>query len=125
MIFSVFNLKFYAIVYQIKNGNNIFQEILIMPNDWENPAITHFRRLDARSILIPFEEREEALLYDKSSSGCCRTLNGMWQFRLFSDPESVPGDVSAGITDDSWAEIPMPSHWQMQGYGYPHYTNTQ
>lgn len=94
-----------------------------MKNDWENPQLTHIRRMAARSILIPFEGRDEALIYDKLSSNCFQTLNGMWKFRFFPDPESVPAGFADGEIDGSWAEIPVPSNWQMQGYGYPHYTN--
>ena len=31
--------------------------------------------------------------------------------------------IRKGIDVSGWDEIPVPSHWQLQGYDYPQYTN--
>jgi beta-galactosidase len=51
-------------------------------------------------------------------------LDGPWRFRLASGL----GDVTDGFhepdfADDRWAELPVPSMWQLHGYGRPAYTN--
>jgi beta-galactosidase len=51
-------------------------------------------------------------------------LDGTWRFRLASGL----GDLAEGFhepdfADGSWAELPVPSLWQLHGYGKPAYTN--
>jgi len=51
------------------------------------------------------------------------SLNGEWAFRL-SDRADVPADfVDRDFDDSSWDRLPVPSHWQLHGYGAPAYTN--
>jgi beta-galactosidase len=52
-----------------------------------------------------------------------KSLNGLWHFRL-SDRADIEADLAEENLDDSgWDLIPVPSHWQLQGYGAPAYTN--
>jgi len=94
-----------------------------MNRDWENPAVTNFRRLPARSLLVPYGTEDGAFANDKILSGYYQTLNGMWKFGFFPNPESVPAGFENGGLSADWKEIAVPSNWQMEGYGYPHYTN--
>ena len=51
------------------------------------------------------------------------SLNGTWRFRL-SPTAAIEADVALPTLDDSaWDETPVPSHWQLHGYGAPAYTN--
>ncbi|MFE7036481.1 glycoside hydrolase family 2 TIM barrel-domain containing protein [Streptomyces sp. NPDC057621] len=56
------------------------------------------------------------------------SLNGPWRFRL-SPTASGPEDFAAdGFDDHGWDNIPVPSHWVLEGdgaYGRPIYTNIQ
>ena len=53
-----------------------------------------------------------------------RSLSGRWRFHLASRPAAVPGAFPAWIFGrQGWDELPVPSHWQLQGYGRPQYTN--
>jgi beta-galactosidase/beta-glucuronidase len=46
--------------------------------------------------------------------------------RLRAQPAEAPDGFCAPQYDDAaWDELPVPSCWQMQGYGHPHYTNMQ
>ncbi|HKN95768.1 MAG TPA: glycoside hydrolase family 2 TIM barrel-domain containing protein, partial [Pseudonocardiaceae bacterium] len=52
-------------------------------------------------------------------------LNGRWRFRHFP---TATGSGGAGfadpdVDDGDWAELPVPAHWQLHGYGRPAYTN--
>ena len=97
-----------------------------MQNEWENQNITNFRRLEARAITVPFSDKETALNGEKTLSPFRKTLNGSWKFQLFPDVQSVQEDFfleNADLSD--WDEITVPSMWQMEGYGTPHYTNTK
>jgi beta-galactosidase/evolved beta-galactosidase subunit alpha len=76
-------------------------------NDWENHLLPHRNRLPARACLLP----DDAV-----------SLNGVWKFHYAASPAEAPGpDADAS----GWAELPVPSCWQMHGYGRPHYTNHQ
>jgi beta-galactosidase len=53
------------------------------------------------------------------------SLNGAWAFRL-SPRAGAPLDFAERDFDDAgWARLPVPSHWQLHGYGAPVYTNVR
>src|SRR5574344_552110 len=56
------------------------------------------------------------------------SLNGNWKFKFVDRPELRPGasDFYADNADvSSWAEIKVPSCWEMEGYDTPIYTNVE
>lgn len=47
-------------------------------------------------------------------------LSGRWKFHYATSPlEPEPSSQES----DAWSMIDVPGHWQLQGYGHPHYTN--
>jgi beta-galactosidase len=53
------------------------------------------------------------------------SLNGSWRFRLSSRAD-LEADVALEALDDgAWDTIPVPSLWQLDGYGAPAYTNVR
>jgi beta-galactosidase len=51
-------------------------------------------------------------------------LNGRWRFRLAAGlPGLTRGFEDPDFDDSGWAELPVPSCWQLAGYGAPAYTN--
>lgn len=72
--------------------------------DYCNPAVFRRNALFPRSYFIP----ETSLL-----------LNGQWDFHYAGSPEAAEEEPSR------WTAIEVPGHWQLQGHGKPHYTNTQ
>ena len=40
-----------------------------------------------------------------------------------SRADADPGFADPGFDDSGWATLPVPSHWQPNGYGAPAYTN--
>src|SRR3954452_9131577 len=53
------------------------------------------------------------------------SLNGDWAFRC-SERADLPADfVDRDFDDTEWARLPVPSHWQLHGYGAPAYTNVR
>jgi beta-galactosidase len=53
------------------------------------------------------------------------SLNGHWRFRLSPTAAGTgPGFADPRLDDVDWDLIPVPSHWVLEGYGEPHYTNT-
>ncbi|WP_165024036.1 glycoside hydrolase family 2 TIM barrel-domain containing protein [Dysgonomonas sp. ZJ279] len=74
----------------------------------------------------------EALKADKTfdkpwetpTSSYYLSLNGNWKFNWVKQPSERPTNFYKMNYDvSSWKEIPVPSSWEMQGYGTPIYTN--
>ena len=51
-------------------------------------------------------------------------LDGWWRFRLAAGRHDLSGGFErTGFDDSGWAELGVPSCWQMAGHGAPAYTN--
>ena len=51
-------------------------------------------------------------------------LDGWWRFRLAAGRHDLSGGFErTGFDDSGWAELAVPSCWQMAGHGAPAYTN--
>ncbi|MFG2982103.1 glycoside hydrolase family 2 TIM barrel-domain containing protein [Streptomyces sp. NPDC048258] len=51
-------------------------------------------------------------------------LDGPWRFRLAAGLHDLSAGFEApGFDDRGWEELPVPSCWQMHGFGAPAYTN--
>ena len=54
------------------------------------------------------------------------SLNGYWKFHhAMNEGQVIPGFEAADFDCHSWDNIAVPAHIQMEGYGVPHYCNTQ
>ncbi|MCX7806715.1 MAG: beta-galactosidase subunit alpha, partial [Planctomycetota bacterium] len=94
-------------------------------NDWENLELMHRNRLPARAWFLPCQDEASALRGDRAASAFFRSLNGRWAFRYLNSPAEVPPDFPKGTDVAGWDAIPVPSNWQMLGFGRPHYTNVR
>jgi beta-galactosidase len=93
------------------------------PPDWENPHVYGINKEPARATFTPFPD-ESAALHDTRDSQWVQSLNGSWKFHWVKQPDLRPADFYKPDFDVSaWKEIPVPSNWEMQGYGTPIYTN--
>lgn len=100
-------------------------------NDWENPHIIAINKEPASATFIPYgsiEEMQKDPAYthpwEPTNSSRYMLLNGMWKFHWVKQPSERPADFYKSNYDVSgWDEIPVPSNWEMLGYGTPIYTN--
>lgn len=77
----------------------------------ENTKVFELNQEEGRAYHIP----------DKSI-----LLNGTWKFNYTETPYDVPKDFfKPGFNDRRWAEIPVPSNWEMHGFGEPLFRNVQ
>src|SRR4051794_41227360 len=53
------------------------------------------------------------------------SLDGRWAFRLLERADGPLDFVDAAFDDSAWDRLPVPSHWQLHGYGAPAYTNVR
>ncbi|EKG19697.1 Glycoside hydrolase family 2 domain 5 [Macrophomina phaseolina MS6] len=94
------------------------------PPDWCNLDIIHRNTLAPRAAFFNYSSPSAALLYDPQTSEYVKSLNGQWKFSYAVNPYRAPDGFEQPAFDASaWPEIPVPSHWQLEGYGKPHYTN--
>jgi beta-galactosidase/beta-glucuronidase len=93
-------------------------------NDWENLDLMHRNREKPRAYSVPFHSKKSAIEGDRTISEMFRSLNGTWKFKYLKSHIEVPEDFPDKISVD-YDNIPVPSNWQMHGYGIPHYTNVK
>ena len=101
-------------------------------NDWENLSVLHHNREAPHATLVPYPDEAAALAGDGHGSACAplsalpliQLLNGYWRFKYLPSPRDVPeGFEKPEDAAEGWDAIPVPSCWQMLGYGKPNYTN--
>jgi beta-galactosidase len=92
--------------------------------DWENELVVGINKELPRSTSMPYPNAQNAVKGDRLSSKWAQPLNGKWKFHWSPDPDSRPADFyKPGYDVRKWDDIPVPSNWQMHGYGIPLYTN--
>jgi beta-galactosidase len=89
--------------------------------DWENPDFFQINTLAPRATAVYFPDRESALA--GGDSPWQRTLNGEWAFHWCSNPAEVPEGFWEPSYNADWEVFPVPSNWEMHGYGKPAYIN--
>lgn len=85
-------------------------------NPWhyvENVQVIGFNKLPAHAWVNPDPD-------------FMQSLDGQWSFNWVRSPNDRPIDFMNPKTDVSdWDLIPVPSNWEVQGYGIPIYVNHQ
>ena len=102
-------------------------------NDWENEKVFGRNKEEGRAWFIPYADAEEmqadpayAAPWNRTESSRCLLLNGNWKFHWAKQPSERPvGFYKTSYDVSGWDEIPVPSNWEMHGYGTPVYTNIQ
>ena len=92
--------------------------------DWENAEMIGQNKEPAHNTLIPYQDVESALKGIPDASLYYKSLNGKWKFNWVRSPQDRPKDFfKIEYNAIEWDEIPVPSNWQMHGYGIPIYLN--
>lgn len=92
-------------------------------NEWENQHVTQVNRYPMHEPCGCYESAEQALS-PESQSRFVLSLNGNWQFAFADSPQQVPeGFWKPEFDASAWDQVPVPSNWELQGYGKPVYTN--
>lgn len=100
-------------------------------NDWENQHVFAINKEEGHATFIPFANTAEMKVdpayrrpWERTRSSRYQLLNGNWKFHWAKQPEERPKEFYNPRYDVSaWDEIPVPSNWEMHGYGTPIYTN--
>lgn len=109
--------------------------MLLPENLHENLDVLHVGTLDPRAYYIPYTDRENALdalveaewepdVLEREYSDRFFSLDGIWDFNYYESLTEVPDEFWTDVSSDKIANpIPVPSNWQMEGYGQHQYTN--
>ena len=94
--------------------------------DWENPEVYARNKENPRASFIPYASRENAVINKPEISSFYTSLNGKWKFHIVDKPADRPFYFfKIDYDDKDWKEIEVPSNWELQGFGYPIYTNVK
>ena len=89
----------------------------------KSPAYFAENRVPAHSDHITYASREE---WASGETSLRMSLNGLWKFHhALNSAQVIPGFEATGFNCRPWADIPVPAHIQLEGYGAPQYTNVQ
>ena len=90
--------------------------------DWENEHVLHLNTEPPRTTFVPFATVAQALNGNITNSPFYFSLNGEWKFHWVGNPGERPMNFFETNFDDStWTNIPVPSNWEMKGFGTPIY----
>lgn len=92
--------------------------------DWSNLHVLHRNTLPPRANFKIYASESDALSRDESKARG-QSLAGTWKFHLANNPFEAPeGFEDAGFDKSQWSDVPVPSMWQLEGFGKgPVYTN--
>ena len=85
----------------------------------EDPEKLHIGTLPDHCYFIPFEKGGNAFA-ERERSARFELLNGEWDFRMYYSIIDLPDDFTEEVSSD---KIPVPSNFQLHGYGKAQYTN--
>jgi beta-galactosidase len=92
--------------------------------DWNNVNVLMINREQPHTSMMVYEDADRAKTDNKEQSIYFKSLNGDWKFNWSANPAQRPMKFYSNSFDDSkWNTIPVPSNWEMEGYGIPVYTN--
>ncbi|MBQ6082425.1 MAG: DUF4981 domain-containing protein [Bacteroidales bacterium] len=90
---------------------------------WQDISVNSLGRLPQRAETFSYDSEADALMGDVPGSSFL-SLDGEWKFAFYPDVSCVPDGFETEAYDVSgWDTTEVPSCMEMQGYGYPIYTN--
>lgn len=90
----------------------------------DEPQIVGLNKLPYHTRSVMYLDEAEAMGCDPVKSSYYHSLSGMWKFRYVKSILDIPEGFEKAPAD-GWDEIPVPSNWQLQGYGSPKYLNSR
>jgi beta-galactosidase len=103
--------------------------------EWENEQVNGINKEPSRATGLSFADVPSAVgaysmrtakdaLKAYQDSPFYQSLNGQWKFHWAKSPDERPVDFyKVDFGADTWKDIPVPSNWELQGYGTPIYSN--
>ncbi|MEO8961754.1 MAG: glycoside hydrolase family 2 TIM barrel-domain containing protein, partial [Ginsengibacter sp.] len=93
-------------------------------NPWEDPVHYQVNKENPHVTFMLFDNEKNVIADDYSKSPFYQSLNGVWKFVYVDKAVDRLKDFYSNDLDDSkWSNIPVPSNWEIKGFGIPIYTN--
>jgi beta-galactosidase len=93
-------------------------------NDWENPTLVDQGKERPHVNFMLFDNENDVVKDDYSKSEYYKSLNGTWKFNYVAKHADRFKDFyRTDLNDANWANISVPSNWELKGFGIPIYTN--
>ena len=94
------------------------------PADIENPKMFNKNKEEPHVTLLPFDNAEGVMENDWKKYPYYQSLNGTWKFHWVNNPADRPEEFyKPEFNANDWDNIPVPSNWELEGYGIPIYVN--
>ncbi len=92
--------------------------------EWQQEQNLSLNKEAPRATFMSFPDAESAKGVSREKSPYFKSLDGPWKFSWVGNPSERPLNFHQPDFDVSgWMEIPVPSNWQLEGYGMPIYSN--
>lgn len=128
------SLRQLGVMMHIRRGSLILATVVVLAcfltaaaqsvEDWQNPQIIERNKEAPHASFTSFATMDQAIRGEAGESPFHLALNGDWRFKWSSRPYERPVDFFQPEYDVSgWDQIPVPSNWELEGYGIPIYTN--
>ncbi len=92
--------------------------------EWKDAGVLQVNANEPHATMTVYQTKQQALKGTEAASPYHKLLNGQWKFKWVSKPALRIDDFyKPSFDDSSWELITVPSNWQLEGYGYPIYTN--
>ncbi|MDR2981775.1 MAG: DUF4981 domain-containing protein, partial [Puniceicoccales bacterium] len=92
--------------------------------EWQSEQNLFLNREIVTATSVSFPDTTSAFKVDITTSPYYHSLNGDWKFNWVKTPDERPKDFhKTDFNGAAWKTLPVPSNWQMHGYGIPIYTN--
>ncbi|WP_343330712.1 glycoside hydrolase family 2 TIM barrel-domain containing protein [Polaribacter staleyi] len=112
------NLK-YSIVFFLL----LISQFTVSQNDWENELMFEQNKLRSRVPSYSYTNHADALEGNRDKSRI-QSLNGTWKFKYVGTSKDRPTEfIKKDFNGENWSDIPVPSSWELEGFGQPIYTN--
>jgi beta-galactosidase/beta-glucuronidase len=94
--------------------------------DWNNLEVLGRNVERPHAEFIPYKDKESALQGRRGDTPYYKLLNGEWSFYYADTAAEAPQGFHERTFDcEDWNTIPVPSNWQMHGYGRPLYSSSK
>jgi len=98
--------------------------LMAQNNDWENPKLVDQGKEKAHATFMLFDSEKDVIGDDYTKSAYYQSLNGQWKFNYVDKyADRVKDFYKTDLNDGGWANINVPSNWELNGFGVPIYTN--
>lgn len=100
---------------------------MLLPNYFEDLSLTALNVEADRSYFIPYRKADDFDGGNRRQSSRYIDLNGIWDFHYFENVRHIDQAYWQADCQESldYDQIPVPSCWQLHGYGQIQYSNTE